>query len=278
MNLLRLLRVKILSQTFLNITVYSSSGIMSRKICIYGLEGIPEVKPGDDLPKLIVEAAERSNVGLMDDDIVVVSQKIVSKAENRIVRLREITPSDFAINLAEAEGKDPRLVEVILREAKRIVRVRDGHIITETRHGFVCANSGVDKSNIPGDDTVSLLPIDPDESARRIRERIREIKGVDVAVIVSDTFGRAWRIGQVNFAVGVAGMMPITDYRGLNDPYGYTLKVTAIAVADELAAAAELVMGKLSKIPVAIIRGFKPIRGEGSAKDLVRPIERDLFR
>lgn len=251
---------------------------MSPRICIYGLEGIPEVKPGDDLPMLIIEAAEKSNVELMDDDVIVVSQKIVSKAENRIVRLSEITPSEFAISIAEAEGKDPKLVEVILREAKRTVRVKDGHIITETKHGFVCANSGVDKSNVPGDDAVSLLPLDPDGSARRIRERIREIKGVDVAVIVSDTFGRAWRIGQVNFAIGVAGMIPIVDYRGLNDPYGYTLKVTAIAVADELAAAAELVMGKISKIPVAIIRGFKPIRGEGSAKELVRPIEKDLFR
>ena len=262
----------------LSIAVYSSNNVMSPRICIYGLEGIPEVKPNDDLPRLIVEAAEKSGVGIIDEDIVVVSQKIVSKAENRMVRLGEVTPSEFAKNLAEAEGKDPRLVEVILREAKRIVRVKDGHIVTETRHGFICANSGVDKSNVPGDDIVSLLPVDPDESARRIRERIREIKGVDVAVIVSDTFGRAWRIGQVNFAIGVAGMKPIVDYRGLNDPYGYTLKVTAIAVADELAAAAELVMGKISKIPVAIIRGFKPIRGEGSAKELVRPIEEDLFR
>jgi coenzyme F420-0:L-glutamate ligase/coenzyme F420-1:gamma-L-glutamate ligase len=251
---------------------------MVSKICIYGLEGIPEVKPGDDLAKLIVEAAERNGVEIMDDDVIVVSQKIVSKAENRLVRLRDITPSSFALNLAEAEGKDPRLVELILREAKRIVRVKNGHIIAETRHGFVCANSGVDKSNIPGDDTVSLLPIDPDASAKRIRDRIREIKGVDVAVIISDTFGRAWRIGQVNFAVGVAGMKPTIDYRGLNDPYGYKLKVTAIAVADELAAAAELVMGKLSRIPVAVIRGFKPIRGEGSARELVRPIEEDLFR
>jgi len=251
---------------------------MVSKICIYGLEGIPEVKSGDDLAKLIVEAAERSGVGVMDDDVIVVSQKIVSKAENRLVRLRDVTPSSFALNLAEAEGKDPRLVELILREAKRIVKVKNGHIIAETRHGFVCANSGVDKSNIPGDDTVSLLPIDPDASAKRIRDRIKEIKGVDVAVIISDTFGRAWRIGQVNFAVGVAGMKPTIDYRGLNDPYGYTLKVTAIAVADELAAAAELVMGKLSRIPVAVIRGFKPIRGEGSAKELVRPIEEDLFR
>ena len=251
---------------------------MVSKICIYGLEGIPEVKPGDDLAKLIVEAAERSGVGVMDDDVIVVSQKIVSKAENRLVRLRDVTPSSFALNLAEAEGKDPRLVELILREAKRIVKVKNGHIIAETRHGFVCANSGVDKSNIPGDDTVSLLPIDPDASAKRIRDRIKEIKGVDVAVIISDTFGRAWRIGQVNFAVGVAGMKPTIDYRSLNDPYGYTLKVTAIAVADELAAAAELVMGKLSRIPVAVIRGFKPIRGEGSAKELVRPIEEDLFR
>lgn len=251
---------------------------MAPKISIYGLEGIPEIKPGDDLPKLIVEAAEKNNIGIIDDDIIVVSQKIVSKAENRIVRLRDITPSEFAINLAKAEGKDPRLVEIILREAKRVVKIRDGHIITETRHGFICANSGVDKSNVPGDDVVSLLPLDPDESAKRIRERIREIKGVDVVVIISDTFGRAWRIGQVNFAIGVAGMLPIVDYRGSNDPYGYTLKVTAIAVADELAAAAELVMGKLSRIPVAIIRGFKPIRGEGSAKDLIRPIEEDLFR
>lgn len=248
------------------------------EIRIYGLEGISEVKPGDDLAALIIEAAEREGVGLMDGDVVVVSQKVVSKAEGRVVRLDDVQPSKFALNLAEAEGKDPRLVELILREAKRVVRARDGHIITETLHGFICANSGVDKSNIPGEDTVSLLPVDPDNSARNIRDRIREAKGVDVAVVITDTFGRAWRVGQVNFAIGVAGMKPLIDYRGVKDAYGYVLKVTSIAVADEVAAAAELVMGKVSRIPVAIVRGLKFIRGEGSAKELIRPVERDLFR
>ena len=252
--------------------------LMVVEIHIYGLEGIPEVKPGDDLATLIIEAADREGIGLMDGDVVVVSQKVVSKAEGRVVRLDTVQPSRFALNLAEAEGKDPRLVELILREAKRIVKARDGHIITETLHGFVCANSGVDRSNIPGEDVVSLLPVDPDESARRIRDRIREIKGVDVAVVVTDTFGRAWRVGQVNFAVGVSGMKPLIDYRGVLDAYGYVLKATSIAVADEVAAAAELVMGKVSRIPVAVVRGLRFIRGEGSARELVRPIKRDLFR
>lgn len=248
------------------------------EVRIYGLEGIPEIKPGEDLASLIVRVAEKEGVNLVDGDIVVVAQKIVSKAEGRVVSLKDVKPSKFALNLAEAEGKDPRLVELILREARRVVKARDGHIITETMHGFVCANSGVDRSNIPGEERFSLLPIDPDGSAERIRRKIKELKGVNVAVIITDTFGRAWRLGQVNFTVGLSGMKPLKDYRGVEDGYGYTLKVTSIAVADELAAAAELVMGKVSRIPVAIIRGFKAPKGEGSAKELLRPVERDLFR
>ncbi|MEM3584286.1 MAG: coenzyme F420-0:L-glutamate ligase, partial [Nitrososphaerales archaeon] len=173
--------------------------------------------------------------------------------------------------------KDPRMIEVILREAKRIVRMKKGVIIAETRHGFVCANAGVDKSNVKGKDIVSLLPINPDKSAQLIKDGIKRKLKVDVAVIISDTFGRPWREGQTNVAIGVAGLEPILDYRGKKDNYGYTLKATAIAIADELASAAELVMGKLRKIPIAIIRGYKYNEGKGSIKSLIRPRSRDLF-
>jgi len=247
-------------------------------IQIMGVRGIPIVKRGDDLASMIVEAAEASGIGVKDGDVLVVAQKIVSKAEGRLVELSKVTPSPFALRIAELTNRDPRLVELVLRESNRAVRMRDGHMIMETRHGFVCANAGVDLSNISGGEIASLLPEDPDASAARIREGIRRLRGVDVAVIISDTFGRAWRLGHVDFAIGVSGMKPLRDYRGQKDMFGYELKVTTMAVADELAAAAELIMGKSSGIPVVIIRGYEYEKGEGTARELIRPIEQDLFR
>ena len=249
----------------------------SSTISIIGLKGMPEIRAGDDLGLLIVRAAEEQGVGIRRGDIVVVTQKGVSKGEGRLVSLDDFEPSDFAEEISRGTDRDPRHTEAILRESSRIIKMRGGVLITETRHGFVCANAGVDRSNIE-DELLALLPLDPDKSARGIRERIKELSGVEVAVIITDTWGRPWRLGQVDFAIGVAGMSPFRDYRGETDPYGYTLGVTNIALADELAAAAELAKGKLKGIPAVIIRGYEYDAGEGCAKDMVRPLAEDLFR
>lgn len=242
---------------------------------IIGVAGIPEVTPGADVAALIADAARATP--LMDGDVIVVTHKIVSKAEGQLVDLRTITPSALASNLAARWGKDARQVDVVLRESARIVRMERGIIISETRHGLVCANAGVDASNVAGE-TVCLLPKDPDGSAARIRAALRERAGADVAVIISDSFGRPWRNGIVNIAIGVAGMLPLADYRGQMDPYGYDLRVTVLAIADELAGAAELVMGKIDAVPVAIIRGYAYTRGDGTGRDLVMDPAKDLFR
>jgi coenzyme F420-0:L-glutamate ligase / coenzyme F420-1:gamma-L-glutamate ligase len=248
-------------------------------LSILPVKGIPDIKSGDDVGKLIVERVENQGDEFQRGDIAVISQKIVSKAEGRTLTLSKITPSEFARTIANETGKDPRQVEVVLRESKKIIRMRGGHLITETAHGFICANSGVDQSNVGRTrDSVTLLPRDSDASADRIRKTIHHITGRDVPVIITDTFGRAWRIGQVNFAIGISGMKPIQDYRGTKDMYRRTLQVTEIAVADELASAAELVMNKSDKVPVAIIRGYKAPKGRGRIKDLIRPEEFDLFR
>ena len=244
---------------------------------IVGLGGLPDVKPGDDIAALVGEAAERQGTPLAAGDVLIVTQKIVSKAEGRVVALAEVEPGAEALRLAEATEKDPRLAELILRESRRIVRQAGPVLITETRHGFVCANAGIDASNV-GQGLVSLLPEDPDRSAAGIRAALRERTGLEVAVIISDTFGRPWREGHTNVAVGIAGMEPFVDYVGQRDPYGQELRVSTLAVADELAGAAELVMGKLSGVPVAIVRGYEYPRGRGTARDMVRPPERDLFR
>lgn len=246
-------------------------------ITVLGLTGIPKVKQGDDLATTIVRAASRQGIRLKNGDVVVVAQKIVSKVEGRVVSLDEVKPSNLAKRLARAMRKDPRHVEVILRETRRVVRRRGSHLIVQTRHGLVCANAGVDKSNV-GEDAVTLLPKDPDLSARKLRARIREKTGKDVAVVVSDTFGRPWRLGQTDVAIGLSGMRPWIDYRGRKDMFGYTLSVTMMAIADELASAAELVMNKSDGIPVAIVRGYTYRRGPGSARQLVRPARQDLFR
>ncbi|MGQ9572414.1 MAG: coenzyme F420-0:L-glutamate ligase [Dehalococcoidia bacterium] len=250
---------------------------MTSRVQIIALAGMPEIRPGDDVAALILEAAQGQGVELEDGDVLVVTQKVVSKAEGRLVDLGRVEPSRQAHELAARTGKDARLLEVILRESKRVVRQDGGVIICETKHGFVCANAGVDTSNVGGG-MVSLLPENPDQSAERIRAAVAERGGVSVAVIVSDTFGRPWREGHTNVAIGVAGMSPIRDYVGETDPHGYVLRVSTMAVADELAAAAELVMGKLSRVPVAIVRGFDYERAEGCARQLIRPAERDLFR
>ncbi|HEX6350685.1 MAG TPA: coenzyme F420-0:L-glutamate ligase [Candidatus Dormibacteraeota bacterium] len=236
------------------------------------VEGMPEVLPGDDLGRLIVDHA-RPRAG----DILVVAQKVVSKAEGRLRRLSEIEPTAEAVALAAEIDHDPRLVQAILDESVRVVR-KQRILIVETRQGFICANAGIDHSNVPGDDTVSLLPEDSDRSARGLRARVRELTGVEVAIIVSDTFGRAWRMGIENVALGVAGIPVFADYRGQLDDHGKELQVTVVAIADELACAAELVMGKTARVPVVVIRGYTPEGPPGSGRDLVRPAELDLFR
>jgi coenzyme F420-0:L-glutamate ligase / coenzyme F420-1:gamma-L-glutamate ligase len=238
------------------------------------LEGIPELQDGDDLAALLAEAAGRAG-GLRDADVVVVAQKAVSKVEGRVVSLDDVTASPRARDLAG--DRDPRHVEVVLRETARVVRARPPLLIVETRHGFVCASAGVDASNARGPATVVLLPLDPDASARRLRGGLRERTGADVAVVVSDSFGRPWRQGTTDVALGVAGLTPLLDLRGTVDRAGYELATTQIAVADELAGAAELVMGKTRDVPAVVIRGVD-LRGEGSGAELVMPPERDLFR
>jgi coenzyme F420-0:L-glutamate ligase / coenzyme F420-1:gamma-L-glutamate ligase len=247
---------------------------LSTELRVIPLRGIPELEAGDDLGALLVESAERA-AGLEPGDVLVVAQKAVSKVEGRVVDLDGVEPSDSARELAADD--DPRRLEVILRESRRIVRARPPLVIAETEHGFVCASAGVDQSNAKGEDTLVLLPIDPDASARRLRDRIRELCGVEVAVIVSDSFGRPFRRGTTDVALGVAGIAPILDLKGQRDATGYVLHATEIAVADEIAGAAELVMGKTEGVPAAIVRGLT-VTGEGSGQDLLMPGERDLFR
>lgn len=232
--------------------------------------GLEEIEAGDDLGALIASAA-----GPEDGDVVVVAQKVVSKAEGRIVRLDELEPSERARELAGDE--DPRRLEAILREAVRIVRSRPPLVIAETNHGFVCASAGVDASNAPMPGTLVLLPLDPDASAARIRARLGEVAGREVAVIVSDSFGRPFRQGTTDVAIGVAGLRPLLDLRGTLDAAGYELRTTQIAIADEIAGAAELVLGKARSVPAAIVRGLE-LSGDGSARELVMPADRDLFR
>lgn len=248
-------------------------------LTIIPVNGIPDINSGDNLGEIIVAKLKHQGDAFQDGDVAVISQKVVSKAEGRIINLSTVTPSTFAAAIAKEAGKDPRQVEVILRESKKIIRMKAGHLITETKHGFICANAGVDASNVAkGKELVTLLPLDPDASASRLGKSIRKLTGKDVPVIITDTFGRAWRMGQVNFAIGVSGMKSIHDYKGTRDMYRHVLRVTEIAVADELASAGELVMNKADKVPVALVRGYKFRRGKGSGKELLRPEEMDLFR
>jgi coenzyme F420-0:L-glutamate ligase/coenzyme F420-1:gamma-L-glutamate ligase len=251
---------------------------MASEIRIIGLKAPADIAPGADLARIIVEAATERGLSFASGDILVVTQKIVSKAEGRLVDLCTVTPSSFASEIAKAQDKDPRVVELVLRETRRVVKMDQKTIITETHHGLVCANAGVDESNVAGQGKVALLPADADASAKGLRQRIRALTGIDVAVIISDTFGRPWREGFVNVAIGLAGLEPLKDYRGLTDTEGHVLKATILAVADELASAAELVMGKLDRVPVAMIRGYAYTPGEGTAREMVRPPDKDLFR
>ena len=236
--------------------------------------GLPEIAPGDDLAGMIAGAIE-----LIDGDIVVVTSKIVSKAEGRIIDLVDVSPSPFAVEWGSRWDKDPRVVEVVLSESKRIVRQVGPVLITETRHGLVCANSGVDQSSSGAHGRVVILPEDPDASARRIREGLRATSGAEVAVIVSDTFGRPWREGQTDVAIGIAGMRPLRSYIGEVDPHGHEFRVQELCVADEVASAAELVKGNTSRVPVAVVRGFDhEVDDEATLAPVIRDAERDLFR
>jgi coenzyme F420-0:L-glutamate ligase / coenzyme F420-1:gamma-L-glutamate ligase len=246
------------------------------------IEGLGEIEPGDDLPSLIAEvvAGAADVLPLRDHDVLVVTQKIVSKAEGAIVDLTTVEPRAEAVDYARRFDRDPRQVEVVLREARRIVRMENGLIITETHHGFVCANGGIDASNVGprSGDIVTLLPRDPDASANGIRAAIRERLDHDLPVIVSDSFGRPWRFGITDVAIGVSGLLPLDDLRGTPDADGRVMKSTVRAIADEIASAAELVLGKTAGRPVALVRGASFRRGEGRIADLIMPPEMDLFR
>ena len=243
---------------------------MTGGFSVFPVAGIPELREGDDLAALIAERVE-----LEDDDIVVVVQKAISKVEGRVVRLADVEPSERAIEIAGSEG-DPRRIEWILREAKRVVRVRAPLVICETRHGFICASAGVDQSNTPEEGTLVLLPLDPDASAAALRDALRVRTGRDVGVVVTDSFGRPWRQGTTDVAIGAAGVEVMRELSGERDPTGYELKATVIAIADEIAGAAQLVSGKLDRVPVSIVRGLDA-RGDGKATDIPIPPELDLF-
>jgi coenzyme F420-0:L-glutamate ligase/coenzyme F420-1:gamma-L-glutamate ligase len=250
---------------------------MHRSIEIIPVDGIREVAVGQEIGMLILDACKRNRIAIKEGDILVVTHKIISKAEGRVLDLSKVTPSSFAKKSGRHIGKDPRQVEVILSESRRLVKMVKGLIIAETQQGFVCANAGVDQSNVDLGKIV-LLPSNSDESARKIREEIFYSLKIEVAVIISDTFGRAWREGQIDVAIGISGIDPFVDYRGKTDQYGYNLKATVICVADELASAAELCMNKLDRVPAVIIRGYPFTRKEVSAKIIARKPSRDLFR
>ncbi len=253
---------------------------MPPQVTLIGVDGVPEITAGDDLGALLVEACAKQGTPLADGDVLVVTQKVVSKTEDQVIDLRTITPSALAIDFAARWEKDARAVEVVLQEAVRIVRMENGVMITETRHGFVCANSGVDASNVGTGsvDYVVLLPKDSDASARRIRDRVRDLAKCEIAVIVSDTFGRAWREGAGDVAIGLAGIEALWDYRGEIDNDGRELHSTVIAVADEIAAATELVTNKLTRVPAAIVRGYPYLAGESGIAPMIRERAKDLFR
>jgi coenzyme F420-0:L-glutamate ligase/coenzyme F420-1:gamma-L-glutamate ligase len=248
-------------------------------IQIIGVEKLPIIKEGDNIAELVCNAAEKQGTPIQNGDMLVITHVFVSRAEGNVVNLDEVVPSEFAKAIAMQSDKDPALFEVVLRESKSIIRMGDGKLITESRHGFICANSGVDRSNVLGERNVALLPEDPDRSARNIRTEVKKLTGYNVGVIVSDTHGRPLRDGEINVAVGIAGLKPIRDRRGEKDLFGYVLKVKRTAVADELASAAELVIGQANEgIPVAIIRGYRFRRARtAKATELIRPREKDLF-
>jgi len=253
---------------------------LAKVVEVIGLEGIPLIRSGDDLAEVIVKASQEEGIELKDGDVIVVSQKIVSKAEGRIVKLRDVKPSPEDERLADEVGKDPRLVKLIRKESKQMLKSPLGVLVTEDERGMICVNAGVDKSNVEGEDSYALLPLNPDESAERLRKKIKRLTGVSVAVIICDTSSRPFRRGQVNFAIGLSGMTPFKDYRGERDLFDYVLKVKNVAVADELAAAAELVIGQGREgTPVAIIRNVERLKTSGghSARELFISRKEDMF-
>lgn len=252
--------------------------MLEDSLSIFGVQGLPEICEGDDLAKLVVDALSLRNTSLEDGDIVIITSKVVSKSEGRVIDLGTIEPNVFAVRYALAWDKDPRVIEVVLNESKRIVRQVGPVLITETKHGFVCANSGIDQSSSGAHDRIVLLPEDPDESARTIRENFSDL-GFDIPVIISDTFGRPWRESQVDVAVGIAGMNPVTSYIGEVDPHGHEFLVQSLCVADEIASAAELVKGNISRIPAVVVRGFSyQSDEEATMQDVLRDPQNDLFR
>jgi coenzyme F420-0:L-glutamate ligase/coenzyme F420-1:gamma-L-glutamate ligase len=248
-----------------------------KRVEVVPVPGIPEIKRGANLPLTVVKALRAAGISLEDRDVVVVKQKVVSKAEGRLVALSGVKPSRRAKELANEQGKDPRLVELVLKESVRVVRAGHGVIITETKHGFVCANSGVDQSNVP-EGWVALLPADPDLSAEGILRGLESRSGKELAVVISDTFGRPWRRGQTDVAIGCAGIVPLVSYMGLKDKFGYELRVTEPAVVDEIAGAAELAVGKLKGVPVAVVRGVEFTPGGTGVRSMIMERQRDLFR
>jgi coenzyme F420-0:L-glutamate ligase / coenzyme F420-1:gamma-L-glutamate ligase len=256
----------------------SRQAATSGRIKLFALRSLPEINPGGDLGGLIAGALRREKLELSAGDVVVLAQKIVSKAEGRIIRLRDVAASELARSWAQTLREDARFIEVVLRESRRVIRMTERALIVETRHGFICANAGVDRSNVKGADTATCLPLDPDRSAARIAERLRKLTGVRVGVIISDTFGRPWRLGLTNVAIGAAGLGVLADLRGTRDAHGRRLHGTIIAVADELAAAAGLLMQKAAQIPAVIIRGAQIAVSRGSARQLIRPASEDMFR
>ena len=247
-------------------------------IALIPIPDIPQIQPGDDLVSILLDAIDRSKVGLKNGDILVMCQKIVSKAEGAVVDLKTVEPSDFAHQIADQWEKDPRIVEVVLRESNRIVMMKNGVVITETKRGWVCANSGVDASNTLADDIVIVLPEDPDKSAKDMRVAIQERCNISIGIVITDTFGRPWRDGLVEFALGVSGFEGLLDLRGGEDLQGRELSHTVISVADELACAAGLLMEKSAAVPAVIVRGYKYVPAEGNGQVLIRPAEADLFR
>jgi coenzyme F420-0:L-glutamate ligase / coenzyme F420-1:gamma-L-glutamate ligase len=251
---------------------------MPSSISIKPILGLPEIKPGDNLVKMVIDAAFKQDIAIQHKDILVFAQKIVSKSEGRIVKIRDISPSHFSIAASKLLDKDPRFVEIILRESQRIVKMDRGKLIVENRKGIICANAGVDISNVSGGEEVTLLPAEPDESAKGLVEGFRYELGIDVAVIITDTVGRPWREGLVQIAIGCHGLNPLKDYRGKVDSRGYDLHATVLAVADEISGAAGLVMGKTEGVPVVIIRGYDYEKSEEGVKKLLRNPDNDLFR
>lgn len=251
------------------------------QITLFAVPGIPLVQPGDDLAALILSGLKSAGLSLEDGDVLVIAQKVVSKAEGRIVALADVQPSPQAVELGAAIEKDARIVEVILSDSRGVVRVRPGLLIVEQKRGFICANAGVDRSNVGPDhgEHVTLLPEDPDRSAEEIRQRLMEATGRQVAVIINDSHGRPWRVGTVGVAIGVAGMKPVDDLRGQPDLFGYVLQHTAVGTADQIASAASLLQGQADEgRPVILVRGVRHTPGEGRAQELLRPRDQDLFR